>query len=92
MRVRRTGAKRGCSPTFYIQADRPEEKAAIKAGLLDEIDRWAIGGKPYVLAYGFPNQQAVEAEMEELESEILLAVRALHILEDDGAEEAAETV
>lgn len=92
MRIRRTGAKRGCSPTFYIQADRDEEKAAIRAGLLDEIDRRSIGGKPYVLACGFPNQQAAEAEMDELYGEVALAVQGLRALEELDAEESTEAL
>jgi hypothetical protein len=90
MKVRQTGCKRGQKPTYYIQADTDEEKAAIKAGLLDEIERRLIGHRPYVLAYGFKSRHAAEEAMDEMYGDVAVAVRATPLLEEVvGAEQAA---
>jgi hypothetical protein len=57
--VRRTGAKRGQSPVWYVYADRTEEQTAIDTGTLTDQSpdaRWR-----HVLAWGFESQEAAEA-------------------------------
>jgi len=68
MKVRRTGAKRGRSPIWYVWADQPEEQAAIRAGLLK--DRAPDNRFRYVLAWGFTSRQAAERAMEELQPQV----------------------
>jgi len=68
MKVRRTGAQRGRSPTWYVWADQPEEQAAIRAGLLE--DRSPDNRVRYVLAWGFLNRRGAEKAMEELRPEV----------------------
>jgi hypothetical protein len=65
MQVRRTGAQKGCSPIFYVQANTNDERLAMRAGLIEE-DEQAL---PYfyVLAWGFESKAAAEQEMERLE-------------------------
>jgi len=67
MRVRRTGARAGESPVWYVQATTEEEIAAIEAGTLEagkgpEPRRWR-----HVLAWGFRSQVTAAEAMEELE-------------------------
>lgn len=64
MRVRRTGAKRGRSPTWYVQASEPAEKEALKAGLLEDVSPgWRY---PYVLAWGLRSKEAAVEMMAQL--------------------------
>jgi len=67
MRVRRTGARAGESPTWYVQATTDEEIAAIEAGTLEagkgpEPRRWR-----YVLMWGFRSRRTAMEAMEKLE-------------------------
>ena len=83
--VRRTGAKRGASPTWYVSADLAEEQAAIRAGLLAERSpdaRWH-----YVLAWGFPSKAVAEDALARLRPAVVAAVGALDAdAGDDGQE------
>jgi len=72
VRVRRTGAGAGTSPTWYVWADRPEEQAAVRAGLLDE--RSPDARRRYVLAWGFPSREAAEEALERLRPAVAGAV------------------
>ncbi len=76
MRIRRTGAKAGVSPVWYIQASTEEEKAAIRAGLLKEKGplpaRW-----PYVLAWGLRSRAAAAEAMEELQTTVAAAIEEM---------------
>jgi len=72
MRVRRTGAGRGRSPTWYVAADRPDEQAAIVAGLLEERApdaRWR-----YILAWGFNRKAGAQRAMEDLRPAVQRAI------------------
>jgi len=64
MKVRRTGARRGCRPVFYIQADKAAEREAMRYGLLPE--EWCGLRYPWVLGWGYDNKAAAEREMERL--------------------------
>ncbi len=68
MKVRRTGAKRGQSATWYVWADQPEEQAVIRAGLLE--DRSPDNRVRYVLAWGLLNRKEAEKAMEDLRPKI----------------------
>jgi hypothetical protein len=89
MVVRRTGAKRGTSPTWYVSADLLEEQAAIRAGLLEERSpdaRWR-----FVLAWGFPSRiEAVEA-LARLRPAVAAAIGApgVHVGDDQELELSA---
>ena len=68
MRIRRTGAKRGQSPIWYVQASTESEAEAIRAGLLADVapDRRYL----HVLAWGFGTRQAAVEAMEELQEQV----------------------
>ncbi len=66
MRVRRTGARAGEAPVWYVQATTDEELAAIEAGTLEAgkgpgPKRWR-----YVLAWGFRSRREAMVGMDEL--------------------------
>jgi hypothetical protein len=84
MKVRRTGAKRGQSPTWYVWADQPSEQAAIKAGLLEE--QAPDLGYRYILVWGCRSQQAARQAMERIRLEVEQAVAL--IMADDVASNA----
>lgn len=74
MIVRRTGAPAGTSPHWYVSADRPEEQAAIRAGLLEERApdaRWR-----YVLAWGFVSKAAAQEALARLRPAVEAAALA----------------
>jgi len=69
MRVKRARARRGERVTWYIWADRPEEQAAIRAGVLEDA---APEGSlmRFVLAWGFGSRAGAEAAMERMREEL----------------------
>lgn len=72
MRVRRTGGGKGRKATWYVWADRAEERGAMRAGLLEERSpdaRWK-----YVLAWGFGTRGAAREGMKGLEAKVGRAV------------------
>jgi len=68
MKVRRTGGKRGSSPTWYIWADDAREQAAIRAGLVAEMAPDARFR--FVLAWGFGSEAEATAAMERMREEL----------------------
>jgi len=64
MQVRRTGARKGCSPIFYIQADEETEQEAMRYGLLPE--EWCGLRYPWVLAWGYGSKADAERAMTRL--------------------------
>lgn len=77
MRVRRTGARRGQSPTWYISADQENERAAIRAGLLQNCapdQRWI-----YVLAWGYSSKAAAEIALSEMQSAVAAAILSVRV-------------
>lgn len=75
MQVRRTGAKRGTSPTWYVQASNESEKAAMKAGLLEDVSfSWRY---PYALAWGLESKEAAVQRMDTLVPQVEAATKAL---------------
>lgn len=63
MIIRRTGAKRGERPIWYVQADRPEEFAAIRR---NEVRVQPTGRIPNVLAWGLSSREDAQAALDEL--------------------------
>jgi hypothetical protein len=84
MRVRRTGAKKGQSVTWYVQAEG-DEKELLQQGLWEE----QAPTRKYinVLAWGFGSKADAEAAMERLEPRV---EAALADLADDSADSCAE--
>ena len=76
MEERRTGAKRGGSPIWYVRADREVEREAMRIGLLEEQAPLYSSWK-YVLAWGFGSRAEAQAEMEEMAEEVGEAVAAV---------------
>lgn len=76
MIVRRTGAKKGGKPTWYVWAELPEEQVALRAGLLEER---APGGQFFrdVLAWGFGSRSAAREAMAALETKVDAALEAV---------------
>jgi hypothetical protein len=83
MKVRRTGAKKGGRPTWYVWAERPEEQVAVRAGLLEEE---APAGQlfRYVLAWGFGSRSAAREAMEGLETKVDMAVEAVEVAKEQA--------
>ena len=73
MQIRRTGAAGAGSPTWFVCADREEEREAMRIGLLEEQAPLYSSWK-YVLAWGFGSQEEAQAEMEEMKGEVGEAV------------------
>lgn len=65
MQVRRTGAKKGQSPIWYVQASTEAEKEAMKAGLLE--DRSPDWRYPYTLIWGCKTKSYAVKIMERIE-------------------------
>lgn len=81
MRVRKTGAQRGERVTWYVWADREEERAAVRAGLLEERApdaRWR-----YVLAWGFGSRGGAVGAMAVMREEV---ERVVARMQGGGAE------
>ncbi len=78
MRVRRTGARRGQSPTWYIYADQLEEQAAIRAGLLQ--DRSPDPRYRDVVAWGFARKAIAAGALSRLRP---VVERASHLAAGD---------
>jgi hypothetical protein len=75
MRIRRTGAKRGDSPVWYVQASSAGEQLAFQAGLIEDRSpdaRWR-----YVMAWGFCSRSAAEETLPDLYNEMVEALRVL---------------
>jgi len=80
VRVRRTGAKRGQSPVWFIQASTEAEVNAIRAGLLENKSpdpRWWR----HVLAWGYSSKKAALAGMADLQHQVDTAIAELHAQE-----------
>lgn len=71
MRVKRTGAKRGGSPTFYVQANTDEEREAIRRELLPDVAPWP---RRYALAWGLPSRVAANVALGNLRERVEAAV------------------
>ena len=84
MIVRRTGAKRGDCPTWYVWADMPAEQAAIRAGLLEE--RAPDARRRYILAWGFPSRRAAEEALERLRPAVAAAVTKIEGVQEGVGE------
>lgn len=84
MIVRRTAARRHEHPYWYIYADRPEEQAAIRAGLLE--DRAPDARWRFVIEFGYRSKPAAVTAMEEEwapKVEQAIAQLEVEALEDD---------
>lgn len=86
MRVRRTGAKKGQSVTWYVQAEG-DEKELLRQGLWEE----QAPTRKYinVLAWGFGSKSDAEAAIERLEPRVEAALADLAD-DDDSADSCAE--
>lgn len=74
MRVRRTGARKGCAPVWYVQAETEEERAAFREGRVEEQSpgaRWK-----YVLAWGFGSKREAK--------EALGRMRLVEVMREEG--------
>jgi hypothetical protein len=84
MRVRRTGAKKGESVTWYVQAEG-EEKELIRQGFWEEQ---APNKKYiYVLQWGFDSKSDAEAAMERLEPRVEELLAKFNVGNDDSSVE-----
>jgi len=72
MRVARTGAKKGCSPTWYVAALGVEEQTAVLAGLL--TDRSPDAGYRFALVWGLGSKAAAAKALEAMRPEVEAAV------------------
>ncbi len=75
MLVRRTGARRHEHPYWYIYADRAEEQAAMRAGLLK--DQAPDARFKYVVTFGLRSRQAAEVAMADFEPIVQAAIARL---------------
>jgi hypothetical protein len=86
MRVRRTGAKRGQSPTWYIQAETEVEKMAFRMGLMRNASP-----KPrlyrFVVRWGYDSRDDAEAELPKATEEVIDALYVVRSRVDDAIED-----
>ncbi|RLG43672.1 MAG: hypothetical protein DRN81_06070 [Thermoproteota archaeon] len=84
MRVRRTGAKRGQSPIWYVMASTIDERRVIDAGLLKDVS--PSRSYCYVLNWGYSSKADATAAMHFLQADVDAAIAQHRVTHQQATE------